>query len=147
MSLGFWANWLRVACLGVIVYSLGLVFFPKAMLPMFDGLFGSFSTRTLDGAAVGYIAVVYRILGAVIAGWMTLIFWVTKGLERGQFETWQAITTSIALWFVLDTGLSLWTGVWQHAVFNLIFLFLFVVPLIASYPKLPARVSSTRERL
>ena len=37
---------------------------------------------------------------------------------------------SIGTWFVLDTGLSLAMGSWQHAVFNLAFLAALGIPLV-----------------
>ena len=58
-------------------------------------------------------------------------------------EGWFTITVSVLAWFIPDTAFSLWSGFWQNAVFNTVFVVLFAIPLAATYRAFPA---SCRQR-
>jgi hypothetical protein len=89
---------------------------------------------TFGADAVAYIALVHAVLGGVMFGWGVALLLVVRGLfARGAREGWQIIAISVAAWFVPDTAFSLWSGFWQNAVLNVAFLFLFAVPLVATY--------------
>ncbi len=84
--------------------------------------------------AVEYIALVHAVLGAVMFGWGAALLLVARSLfAHGVREGWQIIAISIAVWFVPDTAFSLWSGFWQNAVLNVVFIVLFAVPLTATY--------------
>jgi hypothetical protein len=65
-------------------------------------------------------------------GWMGALMSV---LMTGAFQrsTWNTITLSVVIWFVLDTGFSLVIGSVAHELFNTLFLVLFAIPLSAIY--------------
>lgn len=130
-------GWDRVL-LGVIgvvtVYAVGLVL---AGLSLGDQVFDRLGFGPEDGQIDGaepraYVQLVYGILGAVIVGWMTTIGAIVVGpLRRREAWSWWAVTTSVAVWFVLDTGLSLSLGFVGHALFNIAFAVALSVPLVA----------------
>jgi hypothetical protein len=51
---------------------------------------------------------------------------------RAERHGWDASAVSLAGWFVPDTTVSLWTGLWPNAVLNTVFGLAFAVPLIAT---------------
>jgi len=69
---------------------------------------------------------------AVLAGWTVLLFQIVRRpLRGGEQWAWPAVTGSLALWFTLDTVMSLILGYPTHAVFNLVFAVALGVPLVA----------------
>jgi len=98
---------------------------------LFDLLgFGMRSWAVPAGPPRTYVLFVYAVLGAVLVGWMVTVAGIAAGpLRSGQPWAWPVLATSLGAWFVLDTGVSLVVGVWQHAIFNLLFLAALGVPL------------------
>lgn len=129
---GLWDRLLLLVVGGVTVYALGLVLFG---LVLGDQVFGRLGFGLDDGEIVGetqreYIQLVYGILGAVIVGWMLTIGAIVVGpLRRRESWAWWAVVTASAVWFVLDTGLSLILGFVGHALFNVGFAIALAVPL------------------
>ncbi len=69
-----------------------------------------------------------------MVGWGTALVLVVRGpFASGAAIGWRIIAVSVTAWFVLDTAYSLWSGFWQNAVLNVVFLVLFAVPLAATY--------------
>ena len=132
MTTDFWRRWLLLAALAVAVYALGLVVAGPVATTVFDTLgFGPVDGGVPPGPPGDYVVFVYAVLGAVIAGWMTLLAAVAAGpLRTGEPWALPALTASVAVWFVLDTGASLVLGFWTHAVFNLAFLAAIGLPLV-----------------
>jgi hypothetical protein len=136
MSFQFWRRWLIVVTGAVIVYGFGLMLFSAAMQNLFVALFfPTMIPADLAGEAVGdYLHLVHGVLGAVIVGWMiTLLALLITAFNEGQRSTWIILALSIGAWFVIDSGFSLLIGVPAHALFNVGFLILFVIPLAATY--------------
>lgn len=70
------------------------------------------------------------ISGGVMAGWGVLLWLLTTRLYRDNPELARTlITASIGIWFVVDSLGSIAAGAVLNAVFNLVFLELFLIPL------------------
>jgi hypothetical protein len=67
---------------------------------------------------------------------------VVGSLRPGAGAAWKTLALSITLWFIIDSGYSLATGVAAHALFNVGFLILFAVPLAATYQQAHVPVGS-----
>ena len=108
----------------IAAYATGLVLAGTVTGRLFDVLgFGMRSGAIPDGQPRSYVLFLYGVLGAVLTGWMITIAGIAAGpLRSGEQWAWPVLATSLGTWFVLDTGLSLAAGFWQHAVFNLFFL-------------------------
>lgn len=131
-----WWYWLVVVTCGVTIFSISLIILPDFMQLFFNAMFFSLSQAhtTFGEVAYSYIKFLYGVLGAVMIGWsVTLLFIIARPFRRGQREAWYAITASVLVWFMLDSSLSISAGFWQNAVFNAIFLVLFIIPLAATY--------------
>jgi hypothetical protein len=129
-----WDRILLLVIAAVAVYSVGLV---VAGLFLGDQVFDRLGFGPDDGEIVGerareYIRLLYGVLGAAIAGWMTTIGVIAAGpLRRRESWAWWAIVAALLVWFVLDTGLSLFLGFVGHALFNIVFAVALTLPLSA----------------
>ena len=100
---------------------------------IFDRLgFGPADGEIAEGTPRDYIRFVYGVLGAVIIGWMTTVIAMVRGpLRRRETWAWWAVTGALVVWFLVDTTLSLVLGFPGHALFNVGFVVVLGVPLIA----------------
>ena len=75
------------------------------------------------------------VLGAVMAGWSLLMMQIVHGpLREGSRWAWLMLVQSLALWFLLDTGMSLVLGYPSHALFNVPFAVALGIPLVSLRP-------------
>jgi hypothetical protein len=135
-SFSFWWRWLVVATLCFIAFSLAMVVAPNVTRQVFSLLIYASpeSINAFGSAAVAYISLVHAVLGAVMLGWgVALLFIVRGSFKRMSLEAWHTLAVSLTAWFIPDTAYSLWSGFWQNAAFNAVFIILFAVPLIATY--------------
>jgi hypothetical protein len=92
--------------------------------------FGLDQAGDLTPKEVDYVAFVFRVLGAVIVGWMVALAGIaTVPLRRREPWAWWTVTASMVVWFMIDTGMSIAVGQHSHAAFNLAFLLAVAVPL------------------
>lgn len=132
----FWSNWLVAVTTGVTLYGLSMVLVPTFTQQFFGLLlFGDPGAMAGFGQpAAGYIAFAHGVLGSVMAGWgAALLVVLYSQFMKGDRAGWIALAVSITVWFIPDTLFSLWTGFWQNALFNLVFLLLFAIPLAATW--------------
>lgn len=121
-----------VVSVAVAGYGVSMVFVPSLVGGLFEALgLGMRGVGITGGPARSYVLFLYGVLGAVIVGWMVLVAAVATGRSStGTPWAWRALTVSVSVWFVLDSGLSLVMGEWQHALFNLAFLAALGLPLL-----------------
>ena len=126
-----WDRWLATALVAVIGYGAVLVGCSGVAAALFDRLgFGPGAAGITTVAATAHLRLVYGVLGAVLIGWMLLLWAVAGGpLRRRERWAWTAMTTSVTAWFVIDTTFSLAIGATAHAVFNLGFAAALGIPL------------------
>jgi hypothetical protein len=132
----FWHRWLVVVTLGLMAFSLSMVLAPGLTRQIFGLLIYASpeGINAFGGGAVAYISLVHAVLGAVMFGWgAAMLFLVLGPLRRKSFEAWLTLAVSLTAWFVPDTAFSLWSGFWQNAAFNCVFMLLFAIPLAATY--------------
>jgi hypothetical protein len=124
--------WLQIVLVGVFLYSLVLVFAGRTAGSLF-ALFGFGPDESIDTSAVrDYLRLPLMVLGAVMAGWSLLMMQLVRGpLREGSRWAWLMLVQSLALWFLLDTGMSLVLGHPTHALFNIPFAVMLGVPLLS----------------
>ena len=131
-----WVAWLSLASAGVMLFGLVLVAAPAMARRGFSLLVYADPAHisSFGAEAADYIGLAHSVLGGVLFGWaLALLLVVRRLFARGSMLGWQIIGFSVFAWFVPDTAYSLSSGFWQNAVLNLVFAFLFAVPLLASY--------------
>jgi peptidoglycan/LPS O-acetylase OafA/YrhL len=127
--------WLQIVLVGVFLYSLVLVFAGRTAGSLF-ALFGFGPDESIDTSAVrDYLRLPFMVLGAVMAGWSLLMIQIVRGpLREGSRWAWLMLVQSLALWFLLDTGMSLVLGYPSHALFNVPFAVALGIPLVSLRP-------------
>lgn len=99
-------------------------------------VFGGAESVVSDGAE-DYVSFVYAVLGAVMIGWMTALAPIVRGpLRRREPWAWSTVTTSLVVWFAIDSTISVTAGFAENALLNLAFVTAFAVPLAMIRPHL-----------
>ncbi len=131
-----WWRWLVVATWIVLIFGLSMVVLPGPTQELFNYIYLSSPSGApmFPESAIAYIKFISAVLGAVMSGWSIVLLCVLHGpFRRRQMEGWRTISASLAAWFILDTGFSLYSGFWQNAVLNVLMLVIFALPLAATY--------------
>lgn len=125
-----WLAWLHVVLVVLFLYALVLVFAGGVARSMFSA-FGFGPSDAIDTDEVrDYLELPFMVLGAVMAGWTFMMLQIVRGpLRDGAAWALPALTRSLVLWFVLDTGMSLVLGFPAHALFNIPFAIALAIPL------------------
>ena len=146
--LNVWRKWLFVVSLCMITFGLLLAFCSQTPLkdfviskqvdPVFelDNLPDSIKEKVKS-----YEAWMYGIVGAHVAAWGVLLAFVVHfAFKPDQRWAWRGIAVAITVWFVADTTVSAFYGVWFNVVFNTgIFLAVWIPLLLAKryFPRPP----------
>jgi len=129
----FWWRWLVTVTSAVIIFGAFLVVSPRLARGLF-GLLCYGSGDALSGfsvEAVRYIALAHGVLGAVMMGWGVAFLLVLLGpFRQRQAHAWRTLAVSLSIWFIVDSGVSLWTGFWQNALLNTVLALLFLPALL-----------------
>lgn len=128
-----WLRMLEIGLLCTILLGLGCVFLPGVMERGWNLLFfgAAAPPAGFPAEAQAYIRFIYAVLGAVLVGFAVALLALARGpLRQRQRWAWNAIAGSVALWFVLDVGYSLWSGFWPNALLNLVFGAALFLPLL-----------------
>jgi hypothetical protein len=125
-----WLLWLQIVLGLVLVYALILVVAGPVAEWAFTALgFGPPATAESPEMS-GYLRLPFAVLGAVLAGWAALMLILVRGpLKSGAEWAIPALVVPLAVWFVLDTGMSFLLGYPTHALFNVPFAIALGLPL------------------
>lgn len=133
LSFEFWQRWLLVACLSTAALGLGLAFLNQT--PVFGvNVNRPFGLDTQQSAqVVVFQRWIYGVLGATVAGWaITMAFIAAYPFGRREPWSWACIASALALWFAVDTSISLYFGVMINVVLNMAILLAIGVALAAT---------------
>jgi hypothetical protein len=131
-----WHKWLLAVCLVVIAF--GVFIALLSWTPLFgifndlvDGVFWSGSTP--DDATGQFILWAYGMLGATMAGWgIALAYMVKYPFARKEKWSWNAIALGLAVWFVVDTFMSVYTKAYFNVGVNVMLIVLAGIPILMS---------------
>ncbi len=131
MSRAAWIRWLEIVLAVVLVYAVVLVVAGSVAGSLFSAL-GFGPSGAIDTPAVhDYLRLPFMVLGAVLAGWSVTMLQLVRGpLRDGSQWVVPILIRSVAVWFVLDTGMSLVLGFPTHALFNVPFGVALALPLV-----------------
>ena len=133
----FWFRWLQAVTLGTILFGLVMAALPEPTRRGFSlMIYGEAGALAAFGSGVQpYLTLAHAVMGSVMMGWGLALWLTLQGpLRRGERHGWNVFVVSLAGWFVPDTFVSLWTGLWPNALLNSVFGLAFAVPLIAIRP-------------
>lgn len=126
----FWIVWLQVVLSLLIIYALVLVFGGSVAEELFSA-FGFGPPDSVTSVELSaYLRLPFAVLGSVMVGWAALMIILVRGpLTSGARWAIPALAVPVALWFLLDTGMSIVLGYPTHALFNVPFALALGVPL------------------
>lgn len=127
---GPWLVWLQVVLAVLFVYGLVLVVAGSFAQSLFT-LLGFGPPASIESTELtAYLRLPVAVLGAVMAGWAAMMLILVRGpLASGVRWALPALAVPLAVWFMLDTGMSLVLGYPTHALFNVPFALALGVPL------------------
>ena len=127
---GPWLVWLQVVLAVLFVYGLVLVVAGSFAQALFT-LLGFGPPASIESTELtAYLRLPFAVLGAVMAGWAAMMLILVRGpLASGVRWALPALAVPLAVWFMLDTGMSLVLGYPTHALFNVPFALALGVPL------------------
>jgi hypothetical protein len=134
-AFGFWTRWLMVTSLAMSAFGIALALFDTRVLPVFSTWFGlsMWGTALIPDDALRYHRFAHAVLGSVMSAWgLMLVFVVRHAFASRQRWAWNAIALAIAVWFVVDSGISASMAVWPNVALNVVSVLPFAVALIAT---------------
>jgi len=128
-----WKRWLLIA--GTVMVGFGAALAFLSGMPFFEAFNEQFNApfwgaEALTGAELSYQRWVNGVLGATMIGWGIFFLFIVKyPLEKKEPWAWSCILFGIVTWFIIDTGISVYFGVYANALLNTALLLLVLVPL------------------
>jgi hypothetical protein len=131
---GLWKNWMLTWC--AAAFGLGAAL-AAAAFPATDGIarfYYDLIYWPLDGASAfgDEIRFTVAVLGAVLIGWAITLFAMVSAAARLGAPVWRSLTGAVVAWFVIDSALSVATGVPMNALANAGFLITFLAPIVGA---------------
>jgi hypothetical protein len=130
----FWQRWLMGVGVIIVAFGLFMAFFNQT--PVFN-LFNRQVNPVFWGTGMAPVEAgrfqnwAYGVLGATMAGWgVFFLFLAGQAFRRRERWAWNAILAGVLLWFVVDEYISVASGVYFNAAFNLVIVVLIGLPLI-----------------
>lgn len=132
-----WARALQAMLVAVGAYAAVMVIRPDlADRLVYTPLGFGAAAGGVDTAASGYVQFVTAVTGAVLLGWAVVLVGLAGGpLARRDPLIWRVVVSSLTVWFVADTGMSLAVGYPTHAAFNVLFAVVLGIPLARLRPR------------
>jgi len=129
----FWQLWLSVFSWIVVIFGVGMALLNRTPLfALFDAQVNPafWGPGAVPVGVDGFQGWIYGVLGAAMAGWgVFLVFMARYPFQRRERWAWNCILWGLLLWYVLDTGISFYSGVLFNAFFNTAILILGLLPL------------------
>ena len=132
----FFTAWLMVVGCAMAVAGTLLVFLAGTPLFAVAGrlLERPFWTSKPDDTTRQFQVWAYSVTFATMAGWGTAVAFVAaNAFASRQSWAWLAIAASLAIWYPLDTGRSLYHRVYANALLNTALLILVGIPLALTF--------------
>jgi len=132
---GLWRQWIWVWCAVTIALGLALA---GAAVPATD-TGARFYYGLISGLDFGHsyfeapgMRFTCSVLGAVLVGWGVTIIGYIRASDTVGSQAWRMISLAMAIWFLVDSALSIATGFPLNAAANTVFLVTYLVPVLAS---------------
>lgn len=133
----FWRKWLLAVIVIMGLFGALLVIWGPIALPKFFGM-ALYKPFMIHGKAPlnlnQFDSWIFGVLGATLMGWATMMgFIVLVPFRRKEPWAWYCLLIGILTWFLPDTAISLYHGVWANAAFNCVALGLLLAPLAKTW--------------
>lgn len=130
----FWQRWLFVVSIIIFIFGMMMALFNgTAIFRLFDNQINPvfWGVKNVDEHTGDFTRWIYGVLGATMAGWGIFIGFIARYPFRKK-EKWASdcLLLVTLIWFLVDTGISLYFKVYFNAIFNTILLVMMFPPLL-----------------
>jgi hypothetical protein len=129
----FWQRWLSLISWIVLIFGVGMALLNRTPLfALFDSQVNPafWDYNPLPVGVDDFQGWIYGIFGATMAGWgVFLVYMARYPFQMRERWAWNCILQGLLLWYLLDTGISVYFGVVFNAIFNTVILILLLLPL------------------
>jgi hypothetical protein len=127
----FLRKWLIADGVLILVLGIFLVSLSTAPDPAGDPFTSIFWKQGISEGARDFYAWAFGVWGATLMGWATtLLFLAAYPLKKREVWVVNCITASMAIWYPVDTFISIRFGVVLNCVLNTVLLLLVAIPLL-----------------
>ena len=141
-----WDTWMVAVGWILVVFGLLLAFTNQTRL--FDVVFNNqvntvfWSSPVAPESVVPFQRFIYGVLGMTVAGWGVFFIYVARyPFRRRERWAWTCIFAGITLWFIPDTAISAYFGVYANVALNVTIAILVYVPLFATRRQFTNRIA------
>ncbi len=130
----FWQKWLFVV--GLIVTAFGAFMAFLNSTAAFDLLNVHYNlvfwgSKSVSGGTKAFQQWIYGAWGGTVVGWGILVaFMAHYPFKAREKWAWTALFTAMLVWFVVDTGISLYFRVYVNAILNAVLFMAIMLPLV-----------------
>ena len=129
----FWQRWLTLLSWMVVIFGMGMALLNRTpIFALFDAQVNPtfWNLHSLPVGVADFQGWIYGIFGSVMAGWGVFLVHVARHpFQNRERWAWNCILQGLLLWYLLDTGISLYYGVIFNVFFNTGILVLLLLPL------------------
>ncbi len=132
----FWRNWISLWCLGAGLF--GLILYLAAW-PATTGptaLFLDLIGKPWPTDASPHLRFAFGLMGAITIGWMITLYTLLRAAMTLEPATarplWRGAALGIAVWYVIDSYVSIATGFPLNAVSNTLLAGAMLLPLVVT---------------
>lgn len=128
-----------IFAMGIMMTGFGLLLaFFNQTLP-FDLLFNNqinpnfWGKEQIADTIVNFQQWIYGVLGSTIAGWGLFVAYIAHyPFNNKELWAWKCLTLGLTLWFIADTSVSLYMGVFYNTIFNMVIYCAIIIPALIS---------------
>jgi len=132
----FWQRWLLIVGVVISIFGMFMSFFSgTALFYLFDNRINSvfWGTGDVTEGVRGFQRWIYGAWGATVAGWgICVTFIVHYPFRRKEKWSWECILWGVLVWFMIDTGFSVYFNVYINVILNTLFLIAVLLPLVST---------------
>lgn len=136
-----WIRWL--VTVGWILVAFGIALAILSQTWLFDVAFNQridpafWPEGSIPGNIRPFQGWIYGVLGATVSGWgVFVVFLARNPLRNRERWAWNCLLFGFTLWFLVDTTISAYFGVFFNVIFNAALVMLIYIPLFATRSEL-----------
>jgi hypothetical protein len=133
----FWYHWLLTISWLIIGFGLYIVVVALTQASLFENFNKpvmkafNLSPETVPIAVFKWL---FSVLGATMAGWgVMILFLIRRAFRNKEKWAWCALAASIFVWFIPDTTMSVFYGVYFNVFVNSVLFLVVIVPLLFTW--------------
>ncbi len=132
----FWRTWLTLSCLGAGLFGLVLYGAAFSATTAPTALFLDLIGKPWPAEPGEHLRFAFGLMGAITIGWMMTLYTLLRAAwSLGEAEArplWRGAGLAIAVWYVIDSYVSIATGFPLNAVSNTVLALFMLLPLVVT---------------